>query len=64
MIHHEQDYHDRVKDLLCVHDTVELFLEHLQVCLKFSWATVHADRISEWTLGGERHDSRGGVDGG
>ena len=30
LIHHERDYRDRAKDLLYVHDTIELFSEHLK----------------------------------
>jgi hypothetical protein len=29
LIHHERDYKDRAKDLLYMHDTVELFSEHI-----------------------------------
>jgi hypothetical protein len=29
LIHHERDYKDRAKDLLYIHDTIELFSEHL-----------------------------------
>lgn len=30
LIHHERDYKDRAKDLLYIHDTIELFSEHLK----------------------------------
>lgn len=30
LIHHERDYRDRAKDLLYIHDTIEVFSEHLE----------------------------------
>jgi hypothetical protein len=30
LIHHERDYKDRAKDLLYMHDTIEMFAEHLE----------------------------------
>ena len=29
LIHHERDYEERAKDLLYIHDTIEMFSEHL-----------------------------------
>jgi hypothetical protein len=53
LIHHERDYKDRAKDLLYVHDTIELFSEHLrELCGIYETDVrprLHANRISELT---------------
>jgi Nucleotidyltransferase len=56
LIHHERDYKDRAKDLLYVHDTIELFSEHLGELSGIYEADVrprlHANRIAELTKAG------------
>jgi hypothetical protein len=53
LLHRERDYKDRAKDLLYVHDTIELFSEHLgelrQIFVKEIQPTLHARRIAELT---------------
>ncbi|MDQ1405489.1 MAG: hypothetical protein QOG55_1118 [Acidobacteriaceae bacterium] len=53
LIHHERDYKDRAKDLLYIHDTIELFSEHLgELCNLFTkdiQPTLHARRNMELT---------------
>jgi hypothetical protein len=57
LIHHERDYKDRAKDLLYVHDTIELFSEHLrELCGIYETDVkprLHANRISELTKAGD-----------
>jgi hypothetical protein len=53
LIHRERDYNDRAKDLLYVHDTIELFSEHLgelqEIFVREMQPTLHARRIAELT---------------
>jgi hypothetical protein len=53
LIHRERDYKDRAKDLLYMHDTIELFSEHLgelrEIFGKDVLPTLHARRIAELT---------------
>jgi Nucleotidyltransferase len=53
LIHQERDYKDRAKDLLYMHDTIELFSEHLgelrEIFGKDVLPTLHARRIAELT---------------
>jgi hypothetical protein len=51
LIHHERDYKDRAKDLLYMHDTIELFSEHLgelgEIYAEDITARLHANRAAE-----------------
>jgi hypothetical protein len=51
LIHHERDHKDRAKDLLYVHDTIELFSEHLgelrEIYAKDIRPHLHGNRVSE-----------------
>jgi hypothetical protein len=51
LIHHERDYRDRAKDLLYMHDTIELFSEHLgelrEIYAKEIQPRLHANRRAE-----------------
>ena len=53
LIHRERDYKDRAKDLLYMHDTIELFSEHLgelgEIYTKEIQPTLHARRTAELT---------------
>jgi hypothetical protein len=53
LIHHERDDKDRAKDLLYIHDTIELFSEHLEelreIFEKNIQPTLHPRRITELT---------------
>ncbi len=53
LIHRERDYKDRAKDLLYVHDTIELFSEHLgelrAIFTKDIQPTLHSRRTAELT---------------
>jgi hypothetical protein len=58
LIHHERDYKDRAKDLLYMHDTVELFAEHLGELREIFRANIksklHARRVAELEDAGKR----------
>ena len=51
LIHRERDYKDRAKDLLYIHDTIEVFSEHLgelrEIFKKEIRPTLHARRTAE-----------------
>lgn len=51
LIHHERDYKDRAKDILYMHDTIELFSEHLgellEIYAKEILPRLHAKRRAE-----------------
>jgi len=51
LIHHERDYRDRAKDLLYMHDTIELFSEHLgelrEIYAKEIQPQLHGNRRAE-----------------
>lgn len=51
LIHRERDYKDRAKDLLYVHDTIEVFSEHLgelhEIFTKKIQLTLHPRRTAE-----------------
>lgn len=51
LIHHERDYRDRAKDILYIHDTIELFSEHLGELREIYAAEIqprlHANRRAE-----------------
>lgn len=53
LIHQERDYIDRAKDLLYIHDTIEVFSEHLEelreIFEKTIRPTLHPRRIMELT---------------
>jgi hypothetical protein len=53
LIHRERDYKERAKDLLYMHDTIELFSEHLgelrEIFAKDVLPTLHTRRIAELT---------------
>jgi hypothetical protein len=57
LIHHERSYRDRAKDLLYLHDTVDVFSEHLEelreIYSKEVRPRLHARRVSELTQAGE-----------
>jgi hypothetical protein len=65
LIHHERDYKDRAKDLLCMHDAIELFSAHLgelrEIYKKDVAPRVQSSGQAVWK--GERYDSRGGAHG-
>ena len=42
LIHHERDYKDRAKDLLYIHDTIELFSERLDELQKIYRTILHS----------------------
>lgn len=51
LIHHERDYKDRAKDLLYMHDTIDVFSEHLgelrTIYTTELWPGLHANRTAE-----------------
>jgi len=51
LIHHDRNYRDRAKDLLYIHDTIEVFSEHLEDLRKIYKAALqpilHRNRHSE-----------------
>jgi hypothetical protein len=51
LIHHERDYKDRAKDLLYMHDTIEVFSEHLgelrEIYTKEVAPRLHANRRAD-----------------
>jgi hypothetical protein len=53
LIHRERDYNDRAKDLLYMHDTIDVFSEHLgelrEIFTKDLLPTLHARRTAELT---------------
>lgn len=53
LIHRERNYEDRAKDLLYMHDTIEVFSEHLgelqEIFAKDLVPTLHVRRIAELT---------------
>jgi hypothetical protein len=65
LIHHERDYKDRAKDLLCMLDAIELFSAHLgelrEIYKKDVAPRVQSSGQAVWK--GERYDSRGGAHG-
>lgn len=58
LIHHERDHKDRAKDLLYMHDTVELFAEHLgelrEIFQEEIRPQLHARRVAELKDAGKR----------
>jgi len=57
LIHHERDYRDRAKDILYVHDTIELFSEHLgevhEIYAKEILPRLHVNRRAELSTAGD-----------